>query len=51
MGSILHFKTFELNGISELEILKTIFREKYNYNISEMFNKSSGIINDISSAV
>lgn len=46
-----HFKTFGLDRISELEILKTSFREKYNYNISEMFKNSFGIINDISSTV
>ncbi len=44
-------KTFGLDRISGLEILKTSFKEKYGYDISEIFNNHFGIINDTSKPV
>ncbi|MCX6209626.1 MAG: WYL domain-containing protein [Bacteroidetes bacterium] len=39
------FKTFGLDRIDELEITKTKFKEKYNYDFNEMFSNCFGILN------
>ncbi len=39
-----HLKTFGLDRISNLEITKSRFKEKYNYNFKAMFADSFGII-------
>jgi len=41
-----NLKTFGLDRISELEISKVSFRNKYDFNIEELFTHSFGIIND-----
>lgn len=40
------FKTFGLDRVSDMEISKTAFRNKYHYDIRELFAHSFGIIND-----
>lgn len=41
-----HLKTYGLDRISELEISKTSFRNKYDFNLQEMFTHSFDILND-----
>lgn len=39
------FKTFGLDRMDEIEITKTKFKEKYNYDFSTMFSNCFGILN------